>query len=125
MRTGTAMGRARQRGGWLTAAAVILFVEGGLGLLYLPILGPPGPVSLYVIVTSGACFGAATGILVRREWGRALGGLMAGASLLFDGLAVAGSLLALVRGETVAVDPFLPIGLVAWLVVLFAVTRRW
>jgi hypothetical protein len=125
MRTGTTAGQARERSGWLTAAAVILLVEGSLGLFYLPILGPPGPVPIYVAVVSGASLAAAAGILLHRRWARVLAGLLAAISLLLDGLAVAWTLLALVRDEPVLFDVFLPISVVAWLVVAFAVARRW
>jgi hypothetical protein len=74
---------------------------------------------------SAACLAAAAGILRQREWARVLAGLLAGVSLLLDGLTVVGALLALVRGEPAMLDPLLPLRLIAWLVVLFAVARRW
>ncbi len=117
---------APRRNGWLTAAAVILLVEGGLGYFYLPILGPwTTPFPFFVAAMSAAGIAAAFGILGHREWACALAGLVAGASILLDGVAVVGSLLAVVRQEPIMLSPLLPVEICAWLVVLFAVARRW
>ena len=117
---------ARQgRSGWLTAAAAILVVEGALGLLYLPIIDGWGPWLVLVAGISIGSIAAGAGVLRRRAWARILAAAIAGVSLALNALAAVGSLWGSALGVAIAFDPLLPVSLVVWLVVAFAVARRW
>ena len=113
------------RNGWITAAAVVLLVEGGLGILYLPSLvggdlGPLQPVGMLIGGVSALSIAAGFGLLRLYGWARLAAGALAAIALVFmyaPALAVAVS-----HGAWL---DFAWLGIVAYLVVLFAVVRRW
>jgi hypothetical protein len=115
----------RRRGRWVTAAAVILVVYGGLGILYVPFLmgGSPWPIHFAeVLVLSVLVLHVAAGIGLLRlhGWARLTAGAISSFGLLFM---YAPALMAVVaNGAWNGIN--LP-GLVGYLVVLFAVLRRW
>lgn len=115
----------RRRGPWVTAAAVVLVVYGGLGIIYVPFLigGSPWPVqSAELLVVSFLVLHVAAGIGLLRlhGWARLAAGAISSFALL---LMYAPALMSVVAsGAWSGLD--LP-GIVGYLVVLFAVLRRW
>ncbi len=115
----------RRRDRWVTAAAVILVVYGGLGILYLPFLmgGSPWPIHpAEVLVVSFLVLHVAAGIGLTRlhGWARLAAGALSSFELLFvyaPALVAAGA-----NGVWLGLDW---LGVVGYLVVLFAVLRRW
>jgi len=109
----------------VTAAAVILLVQGGLGITYAPVLmdgglGPLQPVVVLIVGVAVLTIAAGIGLLRLHGWARLLAGALAAFSLVF--------MYAPVLLTTVAHGGWLDVtwlGVVAWLVVLFAVVRRW
>src|ERR1035437_5789619 len=80
--------RRPRRGAWVTTAAVVLMVEGGLGILYVPnlmggVLGPLQPVGLLIGGVSALCFAAGVGLLRLYDWARIAAGALAFVSLVF------------------------------------------
>jgi hypothetical protein len=126
--TGAANDRTEQRprrNGWVTAAAVILLAEGGLGILYVPTLvgGDLGSfVTVGIVIVGIAILNIASGIGLLRlhRWARFAAGALATVSLLFM---YAPALVAAVgHGAWLSFDW---LGIAGFLVVLFAVVRHW
>src|SRR5512141_429479 len=74
------------RNGWITAAAVILLVEGGFGILYVPNLvggdlGPLQPVGILIGGVSALSIAAGLGLLRLDGWARLAAGALAGIRL--------------------------------------------
>ncbi len=114
-----------RRGGWVTAAAVILLVEGGLGLLYAPMLtggdlGPLQPVGIVIVGVAVLSIAAGIGLLRLYDWARLAAGALAAFSLVF--MYAPALVVAVAHGVWLGFDW---LGIVAFLVVLFAVVRRW
>ena len=116
----------RPRSPWVTAAAVILAVSGGLGIIYAPFLAGGAVwrflgfgVSSHTIV---GVLSIATGIGVLRlyGWARIAAVFLAAYGLLFLHLPALAA--AVTNGAWYAIDW---LGIVGNLVVLFAVLRRW
>ncbi len=109
----------------MTAAAAVLLVEGVLGILYLPnLIGGDLRSSLGVgiLVTGIAALNlvASIGLLRRRAWARLAAGAVAALSLVF--MYAPALVVAAAHGVWLGFDwP----GIVGYLVVLFAVMRRW
>ena len=114
-----------RRTGWVTAAAAILLVEGGLGILYgpSPVGGDLGSYLGVGIVIAGIGvlnIAAGIGLLGLHGWARLAAGVLAAASLVFmyaPALAASAS-----HGVWFGFDW---LGIVGFCVVLFAVVRRW
>jgi hypothetical protein len=118
-------GHRLRRGAWVTAAAVILMIEGGLGLLYVPNLmggglGPLQPVGILIGGVSALCFAAGIGLLRLYGWARLAAGALAAVSLVF--MYAPALVVAVAHGVWLGFDW---LGIVGFLVVLFAVVRRW
>lgn len=113
-----------RRSRWITAAAVILVVEGGLGIAYAPSLMGGGlmPISPALIVLSLAVLNIAAGIgiLRLRGWARLVAGALASFVLLF--MYAPALMAAVANGVWLGFDW---LGVIAYLVVLFAVLRCW
>ena len=107
------------RGAWVTVAAMILIVGGVLELAYAPILSgdrlPANALLILIASHSVVCIATGIGLLRLRDWARFAAGALASLAVLFGASAI-------VR-TTIDVLPW--IALVANLVVLFAVARRW
>jgi hypothetical protein len=114
-----------RRGRWVTVAAVILLAQGGLAFVYAPILVGGGltPVSSMLILVIGFAVltvAAGIGLLRLRDWARIAAGALASVSLLF--MYLPALITAVANGVWLGYDwP----GVVGYLVVLFAVIRRW
>ena len=116
--------RAR-RGAWITAAAVVMLVEGGLGILYVPSLvggdlGPLQPVGILISGVSALSIAAGFGLLRLYGWARLAAGALAGIALVF--MYAPALVVAVSHGAWL---DFAWLGIVAYLIVLFAVVRRW
>jgi len=114
-----------RRSGWVTAGAVILLVHGGLGITYAPVLtdgglGPLQPVVVLIVGVSVLTIAAGFGLLRLHGWARLLAGVLAAVSLAF--MYAPALLTAVAHGGWLDIAW---LGVVAWLVVLFAVVRRW
>ena len=116
----------RRRGRWVTAAAVILVVYGGLGILYAPFL-TGGVVWTFVglgisALTIISALSIVTGIgLLRLDgWARLAAILVSTYGLLF--MHAPALMAAVVNGAWSGIDW---LGILGNLVVLFAVLRRW
>lgn len=123
---GTAGTKPRpRRGAWVTVAAVVLMVEGGPGLLYVPNLvggdlGRLQPVGFLVGGVSALSIAAGVGVLRLYGWARLAAGALAFVSLVF--MYAPALVVAVEHGVWLGFDwP----GVVGYLVVLFAVVRRW
>ncbi len=126
--TSPANGHAVQRprrNAWVTAAAAFLLVQGALGILYAPVLtgGDLGPflgVGIVIVGVGVADIAAGIGLLRLHGWARLAAGALAAVSLVFmyaPALAASVS-----QGAYLGFDW---LGIVGFLVVLFAVARRW
>ena len=116
----------QRRGRWVTAAAVILVVYGGLGILYVPLL-TGGAVWTYLGVgistlTILAVLNIVTGVGLYRlhAWARLAAGLLSAFGLLF--LHGPELVAAVTNGAWSGIDW---LGIVGTLIVLFAVLQRW
>lgn len=115
----------RGRGRWLTAAALLLIANGIVGILYGPVLTGSTPVFLGLGFTVLTIVGVAAivvgvGLLRVDAWARGVAALVAALGLAF--VQAPGLMALMADGDASSVDwP----GLVANLVVLFAVLRRW
>jgi hypothetical protein len=114
-----------RRSRWITAAAAILVAEGGLGILYLPVLTsssmwPLQPLAILIVGLSVLNVAAGIGLLFLRGWARLVAGALSSFVLLFM---YAPALMAAVANDVWLGFDWL--GIVAYLVVLFAVQRRW
>ena len=114
----------RRRGRWVTAAAVILVAEGGLAMAYVPSLMGSGLVpttpALFVLSLAVLNIAAGIGLLLLRRWARLVAGALSSLVLLF--MYAPALIAAVTNGVWLGFDwP----GVVAYLVVLFAVLRRW
>jgi len=114
-----------RRGAWVTAAAAVMLVEGGMGILYVPNLlgGGLGPFQVVGILIGGvSALSFATGIgLLRVDRRARLGaGWLAAVTLLF--MYLPALVVAVEHGVWLGFDW---LGIVGYLVVLFAVVRRW
>lgn len=114
------------RGRWVTVAAVILVVFGGLGILYGPFL-TGGAVWTFLGVgisslTILAALNLVTGLGLLRlyAWARIAAGLLSAVGLLH--LHAPALMAAVARGDWSGIDW---LGIAGSLVVLFAVLRRW
>jgi hypothetical protein len=116
--------RQRQRRGqWVTAAAVILVAEGSLAILYLPGLMAssmwPLP-TVAIPIGALAVLNVAAGLLRLRRWARSVALAVSSFVLLF--MYAPALTAAVANGVWLGFDwP----GVVGYLVVLFAVLRRW
>lgn len=117
--------RHRRRNDWVTAAAAILFVQGGLGILYAPSLmdgglGPLQPVAIVIVGVSALGIVAGIGLLRLDEWARFAAGALSVVALVL--------MYAPVLVVAVTHGAWLDLG---WLgaagdaAVPFAVLRRW
>jgi hypothetical protein len=114
-----------RRGAWVTVAAVVLVVEGALGILYVPYLvggdlGRLQPVGFLVAGLSALTFAAGIGLLRLYDWARIAAGALAFVSLAF--MYAPALVVAVEHGVWLGFDW---VGIVGFLVVLFAVVRRW
>ncbi len=116
----------RPRSRWVTAAAVVLVVSGGMGIVYAPFLTGGAVwrflgfgISSHTIV---GVLSIATGIGVHRlyGWARIAAVLLSAYGLLFLHLSALAA--AIANGAWYAIDW---LGIVGTVVVLFAVLRRW
>jgi hypothetical protein len=114
------------RSRWITAAAVILIVFGGLGIVYAPFL-TGGAVWTFLGVgvstlTILAVLNIVTGIGLLRlsAWARIAAGLLSAVGLLL--LHAPALMAAVAHGDWSGIDW---LGIAGSLVVLFAVLRRW
>lgn len=114
-------GQGQRRGGWVTAAAAVLIVQGGLGLAYLPILGGGDLHPLVLLVLSASVLGLAAGVglLGLRRWARYAAGATACYSLFWFATTIGD---AVTRASWSAFDVM---SLAANLFVLFVILRRW
>ncbi len=114
-----------RRSRWVTSAAVFLVVYGGLAILYLPGLTsssmwPFHPLVLLVVGLAVLNIAAGIGLLLLRGWARLVAGAFSSFVLLF--MYAPAFLAAVANGVWLGFDwP----GVVGYLVVLFAVRRRW
>ncbi len=118
-------GQRPRRGGWVTAAAVILLLEGGLGITYVPTLagGDLGPflgVGIMIVGLAVLSIAAGIGLLRLQGWARLAAGLLASFALVF--MYAPALVFAVSHGDGLRFDW---LGVVAYLAVLFAVVRRW
>lgn len=121
-------GPSRQRAvrsAWISAAAVLLVVQGVLGFVYAPMLAGGGsieisPTVLLVWALAAANTATGLGLLRLQAWARVAAGTIAAGSLLL--VDVPGLLSAAERGAALTADV---LGLLTSLIVLFAVLRRW
>ena len=114
-----------RRNGWVTAAAVILLLEGGLGILYVPTLvgGDPGSFFAVGIVIVGIALMnivSGLGLLRVHGWARFAAGALAAISLVF--MYAPALVVSVGHGAWLSFDW---LGIVGFFVVLFAVVRRW
>lgn len=119
------MEQRADRNGWITAAAVILLVEGGFGILYVPNLvggdlGPLQPVGILIGGVSALSIAAGIGLLRLDGWARLAAGALAGIALVF--MYAPALVVAVSHGAWL---DFAWLGIVVHVVVLFAVVRRW
>ena len=118
--------RQRQRRGrWVTAAAVILVAEGLLAILYLPGLAASStwPLPTVAIPIGGLAMlnvAAGIGLLRQRGWARPVAGALSSFVLLF--MYAPALTAAVANGVWLGFDW---LGVLGYLVVLFAVLRRW
>jgi len=116
----------RRRGRWVTAAAAILVLFGGLGILYAPLLsGGAAWTFLGVgvsVMTITAVLNIATGIGILRlsGWARLAAGLLSAFWLVV--ICAPALMAAVANGVWSGIDW---LGIAGNLVVLFAVLRRW
>lgn len=103
---------------WLRAAALILAANGLIVLVYAPIMGPTA--ILWALLGLGR-LAAAVGVVGRHGWARSLGVLFAVVGAAID----AGGLLGVPVPADSLARVIAAISLVTWLVVLFALLRRW
>lgn len=117
----------RRRGGWVTAAAAILLVEGGLGILYTPLLtgsdlGSLEPAGILIVGVAALSIVAGIGLLRLHGWARLAAGALSAVGLVF----MDAPALIFAMSQGARLDFALPWpGIVGYLVVLFAVVRRW
>lgn len=114
-----------RRNGWVTAAAAILIVEGGLGLTYAPILaggdlGLLQPMGVLIVSLGLLSIAAGIGLLRLYSWARLAAGALAAVSLVF--MYAPALVFAVAHGSWL---DFVWLGIMAYLAVLFAVIRRW
>lgn len=103
---------------WLRAAVVILALNGLIVLVSIPILG--STIILWIVLGLGRLV-AAVGVVRRLDWARSLGVLLAAVGIAFDLGGLVGAL-APADPTTIAIAG---VSLGAWIVVLFALLRRW
>jgi hypothetical protein len=116
-----------RRSAWVTGAAVLLVVQGALGIVYAPGLAGGGsvqvtPAVMLVWAFAAANVAAGLGLLRFHAWARIAAGAIAAVSLLL--MEVPALVAAAERGAWPSVDG-LGLALATHLVVLFAVVRRW
>ena len=114
-----------RRSRWVTAAAAILVADGGLWILYLPMLTgssiwPLQPVAILIVGLSVLNIAAGIGLLRLRGWARLVAGALSSFVLLF--MYAPALMVAVANGVWLGFDW---LGVVAYLVVMFAVLRRW
>jgi hypothetical protein len=114
-----------RRNGWVTAAAVVLLVEGGLGIMYVPTLvggdlGSLQSVGILIVGLAVLNIVSGSGLLRLHGWARLAAGALAAVSLVF--LYAPALVVAVANGAWLSFDW---LGIVGFLVVLFAVVRRW
>jgi hypothetical protein len=100
-------------------------LQGGLGILYVPNLiggglGPLQPVGVLIAGISALCFASGIGLLRRDGWARLAAAAVATVSLVF--LYAPALVVAVAHGVWLGFDW---LGIAGFLVVLFAVVRRW
>jgi hypothetical protein len=114
-----------RRDAWVTAAAVVMLLEGGLGILYVPNLmgGDLRQLQSVILLIGGVsalCFAAGVGLLRLDGWARFAAGGLAAVSLLF--MYAPALVVAMEHGVWLGFDW---LGIVGFLLVLFAVVRHW
>ena len=114
-----------RRNKWISVAAMILIVEGGLAMLYAPIftgssLWPPSALLMVVLGLGVLNVTAGVGLLRLSHWARPTAGVLAAGILLF--LYAPAFIVALSRGVGLGFDW---LGIVGYVVVLVAVVRHW
>jgi hypothetical protein len=118
-------GQRPRRGGWVTAAAVILLLEGGLGIAYAPNLigGDLGSFfTVGIVIVSIAVASIAAGIGLLRLYGWARLGAGALAAILLVLMYAPALVVSMGHGAWLSFDM---IWIVGFLVVLYAVIWRW